>query len=111
MPDVNQARNDAYILRLQNAIRRLHRCESTYVAIAPVSESSHSFGDNAVWQGEVVVFEIHGHAQAKRAYGWSYILESGRVRHVVVLEIPPVTSPQTAVRAGIAAQIVNGTFR
>jgi hypothetical protein len=39
----------------------------------------------------------------KKAYGWSY--QDGReTRFIAVLEIPPVTSPNTAVRAAIAAQ-------
>ena len=75
-----------------------------------VSESFQGFNTNKVWQAEVMVFEINGHPHAKRAYAWS-VVEDGQTRHVVVLEVPPVTSPQTAVQAAIAAQIVNGTFR
>ena len=97
------------ILRLQNAIRSLNGCESGYVETVSVSESFHSFQSAKVWEGEVVVFDIHDHPEAKRAYAWSHTLEDGQTRHVVVLEVPPVTSPQTAVQAAIAAQIAQGT--
>jgi hypothetical protein len=110
MPNLNGAPSDTHIVRLQNAIRHLNGCESVYVETATVSESFHSFKKDKVWQGEVVVFEICGHPQAKRAYAWSYVLNDGQTRHVVVLEVPPVRSPETAVQAALAAQIVNGTF-
>ena len=100
-----------YIARLQNAIRQLNHCESKYVNSVTVSECFLSFRRNATWQGEVAVFEIYGHAQARRAYAWSYRTDDQYTTCVVVLEIPPVTSPQTAVQAAMAAQIVNRAFR
>lgn len=110
MPNLNGALSDSHIVRLQNAVRRLNGCESVYVGTATVSESFHSFQKDRVWHVEVVVFEICNHPQAKRAYAWSYTLEEGQTRYVVVLEIPPVSSPRTAVQAAMAAQIANGTF-
>lgn len=110
MPDLDQPPSGADIVRLQNAIRRLNGCESGYVETVTVSESFQGFNTNQVWQAEVAVFEISGHPDARRAYAWS-VVEDGQVRHVVVLEVPPVTSPQTAVQAAIAAQIANGTCR
>ena len=104
LPDHN------YIARLQNAIRQLNHCESKYVESVTVSESFLSFQEDTLWQGEVAVFDIYGHPQAERAYAWSYRAGNKETGCVVVLEIPPVTSPQTAVQAAIAAQIVNGTF-
>jgi hypothetical protein len=59
----------------------------------------------------VAIFEIYGHAQAQRAYAWSNAVSDKHRRYVVVLEIPPINSPETAVQAAIAAQIVNGSFR
>lgn len=99
------------LARLQDAIRRLNGCESKYVETVSVSESFLSFKQKTVWQGEVAVFEIYGHAQAKRAYAWSSQLPNKEMRYVVVLEVPPVTSPHTAVQAALAAQIVNRTLR
>lgn len=102
---------DDYIERLQNAIRQINHCESRYIETITISESFQSFQHDTNWQGDVAVFEICGHPQAQRAYAWSYVPVNKEMRYVVVLEIPPVNSPQTAVQAAIAAQIVNGTFR
>jgi hypothetical protein len=100
---------DDYIERLQSAIRRLNHCESKYVASVTISESFLTFQKQKLWEGEVAIFEIFGHSTAQRAYAWSHKVES-ETRYVVVLEVPPVRSPETAVQAAIAAQIVNGTF-
>ena len=108
MPKTNNTPDVVYIARLQNAIRQLNHCESKYVESVTVAESFLSFQKNTLWEGDVAVFQIYGHPQAKRAYAWSY--GSANKQTVVVLEIPPVTSPRTAVQAAIAAQIVNRTF-
>jgi hypothetical protein len=60
---------------------------------------------------DAAVFEIYGHPKAQKAYASGCAAVNKEPRYVVVLEIPPVNSPQTAVQAAIAAQIVNGTFR
>lgn len=110
MPKTN-APPDDYIERLQNAIRQLNHCESRYIETVTVSESVRSFQHNTNWQGNVAVFEICGHPKARKAYAWSCLLLNQKVRYVVVLEVPPVNSPQAAVQAAITAQIVDGTFR
>jgi hypothetical protein len=53
----------------------------------------------------VEVFDLNGHPKAKRAYGWTHLdgNQDERERFVAVLEIPPVESPVTAVRASIVA--------
>jgi len=51
-----------------------------------------------VWEGEVLVFTLHGHPTAQRCYAWEV---NGQV--TAVLHEPPVDSPQTAVRAVIVA--------
>ena len=111
MPKTNSAPPDDYLVRLQNAIRRLNGCESKYVETVTVSQPFLSFRYNTVWQGDVAVFEVYGHPKAQRAYAWSSMADNEEAKYVVVLEIPPVSSPQTAVQAAMAAQIVNGTFR
>lgn len=112
MPKTNKTPpDDIYIARLQNAIRELNHCESKYVETVTVSESFQCFQKDTLWEGEVAVFEIYGHPQAQRAYAWSYPATNKHTGCVVVLEIPPVSSPRTAVQAALAAQIVNGTFR
>jgi hypothetical protein len=111
MPKTSSALPDDYLVRLQNAIRRLNGCESKYVETVTVSQSFQSFQQNTFWQGDVAVFEVYGHAKAQRAYAWSSTADNEETEYIVVLEIPPVSSPETAVQAAFAAQIANGTFR
>jgi hypothetical protein len=89
-----------YISHLQRAIRATHGCDSKHVETVPVVET---FNGKVAWQGNVEVFELIGHPKAKRGYAWSYNLESGS-RTVAVLELPPVISPQTAVKIAIAGE-------
>lgn len=93
-----------YIERLQMVINHLHNCASRWVESVPVHEV---FNGQTVWQGTVEVFDLTGHPKAKRAYGWHHL--SGPAdqdeRFVTVLEIPPVTSPQTAVQVAAAKEI------
>lgn len=110
MPKTNSAPPDGYVVRLKNAILRLHGCESKYVETVTVSQPFVSFYKNTVWQGEVTVFEVYDHPTARRAYAWTCVADNEDTRHVIVLDIPPVSSPETAVQAAIAAEIVNGTF-
>jgi hypothetical protein len=61
------------------------------------------FKGRIIWAGEVEVFDLYGHAEAKRCYAWGYPdkKEPDKLDVVAVLEIPPVVSPETAVRAGV----------
>jgi hypothetical protein len=91
-----------YLARLQLAVEQLHNCGAVHRETIPVHEI---FRGQTVWQGEVEVFDLTNHPKAKRAYGWSHregIGDEGE-RFVTVLEIPPVVSPITAVRASIMA--------
>ena len=110
MPTTNGTLPANQLTRLQDAIRRLSGCESKHLETVSVSESLRSFKQNANWAGEVAVFEIYGHPQAKRAYAWSSQLPNKEMRYVVVLEVPPISSPHTAVQAALAAQIAKGTY-
>ena len=76
-----------------------HRCKAVHVESVPVIEM---FGRQTVWEGVVEVFDISGHPKAKRCYAWSFP-EGTETRFVTALEIPPVESPQTAIRASIAS--------
>lgn len=85
-------------------IRKLHGVESVHVESVPVKET---FKGKTVWEGIVEVFELRGHAKATHAYAWSHDTDDSRKRHVAVLQIPPVVSPVTAVRAAIAQEFRN----
>lgn len=96
------ANKQDYLARLQVVIQQLHKCGAVWRETVPVHEV---FRGQTVWQGEVEVFNLHDHPKAKRCYGWSHregIDDIGE-RFVTALEIPPVMSPETAVRASIVA--------
>jgi hypothetical protein len=86
------------ITKLKDAIRATHGCESLHVESVPVKEI---FEGQTAWQGTVEVFDLIGHPKAKRAYAWSYH-DGDQTRSIAVLEVPPVDSPQSAVKVAIA---------
>ena len=95
-----------YIAEIQTAFLKLHGCDAVYVETVPVVEE---FEGRTIWQGDVEVFDIRGHPKAKRGYGWGHVTgehDQGR-RYFTVLELPPVDSPQSAVKAAIASEIQN----
>ncbi len=97
------ARKFEYALQLKNAIRRLHGCESEYAGREEVMET---FQDETVWNGYVEIFNISGHQQATRCHAWSWAGEAHKGEpFMVVLELPPVDSPEAAVKAAIMQEI------
>jgi len=95
-----------YISALKQAIGKEHGCEAHLERLVPVAETR--LGEIA-WEGDVAVFRIEGHPQAKRCYAWGVPdddeAESRQI--TTVLEIPPVLSAETAVKAAKARR--NGT--
>jgi hypothetical protein len=98
------ANNQDYLTRIQVAIQQLHKCGAIYRKTVPVREV---FRGKTIWEGDVEVFDINGHPTAKRCYGWSHAEgnnDDGE-RFVTVLEIPPVSSPETAVKVAIVSEV------
>ena len=93
---------------LQDAIKRLHGCESRHARSVEVNET---FQGKPVWQGVVESFDLIGHPKAAKAYAWKH--QSGdddsKARFVAVLAIPPVKTARDAVRASIVAEAKNKT--
>lgn len=60
-----------------------------------------------MWQGDVEVFDLHGHPKAKRAYAWSHIdgANDESERFVAMLEIPPVDSAKRSVQVQIVKDV------
>lgn len=85
---------------LREAIRAMHGCESRHVGSKPVREV---FQGELAWQGIVEEFDLIGHPKAKTCYAWSY-RDGDLMRSVVVLALPPVDSPENAVKVAIAAE-------
>jgi hypothetical protein len=83
-----------------DAIRNLYHTEPVYVETVPVKEVFHG---QTVWEGEVEVFDLSDLPEADRIYAWAH--ETNNVdqprRTVTILHVPPVLSPELAVRASI----------
>ena len=89
-----------HIEELKETIRNLHGAEATHLESVPVKET---FQGETVWEGTVEVFALKGHPKAHKAYAWMHDTDSPKKpkRHVTVLHIPPVISPESAVKAAI----------
>jgi hypothetical protein len=90
---------------LATAIRKLHGCDSKWVAAVPVLERHDG---RTVWDGEVQVFDLIGHTTATRCYAWSHLTDEGKDRVLAVLHVAPVDSPAAAVRAAIVSDFRRG---
>jgi hypothetical protein len=89
----------SYISELQDVIRKLHGVESRHIESVSVKEE---FKGKTVWEGAVEIFELIGHSKASRLYAWSHDTDGPKKRHVTVLHLAPIDSPEAAVRASIA---------
>ncbi len=87
------------IAKLKEAIETMYRCKAVHVASEAVVELSQA---QVAWEGVVETFNLWRHPRARRCHAWSY-QENGETRYVTVLELPPVDSAASAVRAAIAA--------
>jgi hypothetical protein len=90
------------IQELAETIKQLHGCDAVHAGSIEICEIFHG---KTVWDGTVEIFDVHGHAQAKRCYVWNHWEgENGKHERIVtVLEVPPVDSPVAAVRAAVVA--------
>ena len=86
-------------IRLRNKIRHLHGCEYSHAATIPLTDQ---FQGRIRWQGQVEIFNLHGHPSANRCYAWADV-DNDPEQFVAVLEIPPIDSPRAAVRAAMDA--------
>lgn len=91
-----------YLVELAVAIRKNHGCEATFCNFVAVTEL---FRNKVAWQGEVAVFAISGHPKAKFCYAWGYPPDdAAKNREIItVLAVPPVVSPEAAVKVAIAS--------
>ena len=91
------------IEELRKVIRKLHGAKAKHTKSVPVKET---FKGQTVWDGVVEVFELKGHPKASKAYAWAHDTDNPLhpKRQVTVLHIPPITSPELAVRAAIVKE-------
>jgi len=92
---------NGYRAEIRKAIKSLHGFEGRHLETVPVTEV---FRGQTAWEGDVEIFALVGHPVAKRCYAWGHKKDDGSGWEITtVLEVPPVTSPQTAVKAAIVA--------
>jgi hypothetical protein len=101
---LNAVANKDYIERLKQVIFHLHKSGANHVESVPVDEI---FDGKTIWKGVVEVFTLTNHPKAKRCFAWSHKdgKDDSDERFVAVLEIPPVVSPETAVKVAIVAEV------
>jgi len=90
--------NKQYLERLQQAIFHLHKVDSEWIESKHVRGES---GGKTIWEGEVEVFRLRDHPTAKRCYAWAC---GEPEAFIIILELPPVTDAQSAVKVGVADQ-------
>jgi hypothetical protein len=88
------------IRNIQKAVEKAAECPARHLKFVVFIEM---FRGQTMWEGVVEIFALEAHRKAKRAYGWS-VGEGADAHYIAVLEIPPVDSPNTAVRASIAVE-------
>lgn len=94
-----QKNNQQNIKDLKKTIERLHHCNASHLEDVVVIEK---FGSDTVWEGMVSVFELKDHPKATKCYAWSSSIDgSTKRRYYAVLHIPPIDSPEKAIRASI----------
>ena len=92
----------AYHEQLAAAFNAVHGCTADFLYTRPVKEICHG---KTVWDSSVWVFKLTGHPTAHHGYAWGEPMGKGAgVDIITVLEIPPVDSPEMAVRAVLAAR-------
>ena len=85
---------------LKQAIESLHECTASYSETADVIEKHEGA---IVWEGTIHIFGVD-HPDTDTCYAWSSPIEgSSKRKFYAVLHIPPVDSPEAAVRASIVA--------
>src|SRR5205809_923180 len=88
-------------MELAEFIRRTHDAKATWVEAVPVSLR---FREQPDFRGTVHVFDLAGHAEAKRAYAWVTVGPRGERGPMAVLHVGVVESPEAAVRASLVTE-------
>ena len=84
---------------LKQVVEKMHGYPASLIEDVAVVEK---FGEKTAWSGMVSVFTLTGHPQAVKCYAWcSPIVGSTKRRYYAVLHVPPIDSPEKAVRASI----------
>ena len=91
-----------YLSELRRAIKAVHGLDASHVITTPVTEV---FNDKIAWKGDVEVFAVT-HSKAKHCYAWGIRRDDDVGWDVTaVLGVPPVVTPELAVKAAIVAHV------
>ncbi len=82
--------------KLKAAIEGQHGGTAHLAYIDAVSQTRQG---RPVEGGLVFVFDLEGHSEAARAYGWTSQVGEDERRFHVVLQVPPIATAQDAVRS------------
>ncbi len=93
--DIMNSKFNGYIASLKKTIEVAHGCKPWHSKTVFVFEVS---GGKNVFKGDVEIFSLVGHPEAKKCYAWSYECEMGVTRFATMLQLPPVRSAKDAVR-------------
>jgi hypothetical protein len=94
--------DEASIDELKKAIRQVHGCDATWVKSIPVREERNG---RVIWEGQVQLFALWGHARARECFAWSHAAEVTPKRFHAVLRLPPVDDAVTAVRTALSGEV------
>jgi hypothetical protein len=83
---------------LQHAIRLEHQCDVVHQRTVPVHEM---VDGRTIWKGEVEVFSLIGHPEAKNCYAWWQDQKDKDARFVTVLANHLINSPDKAIKSAI----------
>ena len=89
--------NEKYIQFIRDAIKQKHGCLARYVETKHVKEEF----QGKVWEGDVELFDLAGHATARKCFAWRFLNPDGHWEYVTILN-PPVMTPGEAVRGHMA---------
>ena len=90
---------------LLKAIERLHDCQAKYLHTVAVKEI---FQDQTAWEGDVHIYKLEGHEDTDTCYAWVSPIEGSEKQKIyAILHIPPVDSPEKAVKASIVSDYRN----
>lgn len=84
---------------LRHHVERLLGSAASFLETVSVIEK---YKEKTVWQGMVYVYRLAGHPGTDKCYAWySDNPQTGKRKYYAVLHIPPIDSPEKAVRASI----------
>jgi len=85
-----------HLEKLRIVVERSHNCSAIHHESMSVCEII----DGRTWNGDVEIFRLKNHPSAHWCYAWNY-QEGDEQKVAAVLQVPPVISPNTAVRISL----------